>query len=406
MPNQFGGVGKGEAFALSLLGSTMGAFKSDYDKRQSETNQQQELDYEIVMKAINDPEWVRTHTPSQREYAIEKAVDLLKPKNAQGIKEQLKQLFGKAVPYTPQAGNVLREAGQKPRADVQGSVAGGPTGQTPSTFSNTGVTLPPPPEMPYKITGGEKTFGEMDIEDLTIKQDLITTRQLAVTEANNQARQKRQDDQQAAVLDRIGLRDNLRAKHNISARAWEINPTQGPADPNAFALAAQSFIDERKQKAEMNDMRMKQIQESMATADERLKVAQGHLSLAQRREGRMSSQETGKKDPQVAQAWNKVQEANKAALTSRQQYGIKLAEGDTKGAETFLKLAERYEAEAQSITNNIETMQQQRQGVQLPPPPGARPQFNLRQWKADHPNATEAEINAKRQKFKGYLIIE
>lgn len=409
MANQFGGVSGGQAFTVGLLSSLFDTFKSEHDKSQKEDFERKQIDYEMVMNSIKDPDWIATHTPSQRQFAMEKALDILKPKGHQDIKEKLKGLFGGNQPYNPQASGILKGANERPRLNVQQPTeTAAPGGVGADQVRGRTVSLPAPPQF-----ASEKTFGEMDIEKDDRKASNILTRQMTIEREKENFKQEQWRKQNDAVNQRLQERFKLKSKEEaekkVNERSMMLATSLGreSTDPEVRRLAAAQLegelqVKEQKDKEsiEVQKKRIEQINSNIAATRTRLQQSAQRLSLA--------VQKKLNDDPQVKGGWAKVSEYKSEAQRLRTQAAILYGKGDSEQAAVLNQQAEAAETAMQGVVDAIEKRQQLMSGqVRLPSPPtGARPQFNLGQWKADHPNATAGEIDAKRQKFKGYTIIE
>jgi len=374
MANQFGGVSGGQAFTVGLLSSLFDTFKSDHDKRQKEDFERKQIDYEMVMNAIKDPDWIATHTPSQRQFAMEKALDILKPKGHQDIKEKLKGLFGGGEQYNPQASGILHGADAKPRLNVQQPTeTAAPGGTGADQVRSRTVSLPPPPQFSQ-----EKTFGEMDIETDDRKAANVLTRQMTLEREKENFKQEQWRRQNDAVNQRLQERFKLKSKEEaekkINERSMILATQLGreSTDPEVRRLAAAQLegelqIKEQKDKEaiEVQKKRIEQINSNIAATKVRLQQSATRLSV--------TLQKRINDDPQVKGGWAKVNEYKSEAQRLRTQAAILYGKGDSEQAELLTKQAEGAETAMQDVVNKIEERQQLISGqVKLPSPPSSR----------------------------------
>jgi hypothetical protein len=387
MANQFGGVSSGQAFTAGLLSSLFDTFKSDHDKQQKEDFERKQIDYEMVMNSIKDPDWIATHTPSQRQFAMEKALDILKPKGHQDIKEKLKGLFGGDQPYSPQASGILHDANSRPRLNVQQPTeTATPGGVGADQIRSRTVSLPAPPQF-----ATEKTFGEMDIETEDRKAANVLTRQMTLEREKENFKQAQWTKQNDAVNQRLQERFKLKSKEEaekkINERSMLLATQLGreSTDPEVRRLAAAQLegelqVKEQKDREaiEVQKKRIEQITSNIAATKTRLQQSATRLSI--------TVQKRLNDDPQVKGGWAKVNEYKSEAQRLRTQAAILYGKGDSEQAAALTQQAEGAEAAMQDVVNKIEERQQIMSGqVRLPSPPSSR---------RGATRLTEAEIRA------------
>lgn len=394
MGNEFGGVSKSEAFSIGLASSMLNAFKTDADKRDADEKASKELDYEVLMRSVNDPHWIRTHTPSQRQMAMEKAIDLLKPKGHQDIKEKLKHIFagGSEQPRQMQGANILRDVEAKPRANVTTEVVSG--GTAPSVFANSGVTLPPPPSM--SATRPEETFGEMELQD---KERLIgaqlekqLTAQTHADLLKNQQRMAQNAEIRARTRESLEMKSDAEAELAIKRQLTRMGIFDD--SPENRVIAAESLHQEREQKKQLAGLRVEEsrariqkMKEDTELARTRIQQSAARLSLTQ--------QKQLNDDPQVKGAWKKVDEYRNEAQRLRMMAATAYSKLDDEGATKLNAEAEKAEAAMQNVINNIE-QRVNAMGVRLPNPPSGtrRGQAMLTEAEIRAASKSEAEAQA------------
>lgn len=417
MATQFGGPSGATSFLTGLASSTMNSFKEDSDRQKAEDYHAQMIDHDMLMRALEQVQKDDTLTPSQRTAAtqeiMQRSVDIFKPKGHGGIKDNLKDLFGKGERYIPQGvGGALQK---KPRLQV-GTLGGG---TEPSTFGmgepdasgqRQQVTLPPPPTMPVF----EKTYREMDLADKQKEVGFQFEKQRQMAEVNEQIRRRdvklKTDEAIRRVATTLPLREQAHAERKLKEKIVELGGNSEDPDPVILQRAQLALQQESEQKSQLANQRM-ELQKSQITkinadiTNAQTRIEQGWQRLRQSQA--TQSKKVFDADPQVKAGWVKVNQYKGQAQTLRTQAAIAYGKQDFERAEALNQQAEAAENEIQKTTNSIEARQQRILGVTLPAPPtGIRPSFNLKQWIADHPGASQADINAKRQKFKGYQIIE
>ncbi len=409
------------AFLTGLTKSTMDTFKDEHDKDEAERKRQQGVDYELLMAGMKQME--PNLTPSQAKEIMTRAVDIFKPKGHGGIKEKLAEMFGHGQPHEMMAGRILSEASQRPRMNVQlpdQTIA--PDGGG-STRLRT-VTMPPPPQFEP-----EKTYHEQDIADDEHKYATQLNVALAKQDNAQKLRDQSRREQNQAIFDRhmkeIGAKDTNKISMRVRQKAYEINPSD-PTNPETMQLAADQLLGETKQKQELAGTQIELNRRRLKEIDDKLKVAWARVDVAKTNAGAHAQAVKYRDDPQWKGMWLKAGTSAQAAKTARvqaaQMYSKFQADGDSdwlEEAKKFESVAEGLEADVQKQIDGMEQREYHMSGgtkmggvttggVSLPANPAstARPSFNLRQWRTDHPNATAAEIDAKRKKFKGYNIIE
>ena len=392
MSNQFGGVSGGQAFTVGLASSMLDTFKSEHDRQQAEDFQTKQINYELLMRAMKHVEDDVDLTHSQREAAIgeiaNRALDIFKPKGHAGIKENLKSIFGGGQRYQPvNVDDIIKGASQKPRLNVPTTVVEG--GGAPSTFPNTGVTLPPPPSM--TAMRPEKTFREMDIETEDRKASNVLTRQMTLEHEKENFKQQQWQQQNDALnqrmRERFKLKSNEEAEKKINERSMILATQLGreSSDPEVRRLAAAQLegelqVKEQKDKEaiELNRKRIEKINSDITATKTRLQQSAARLSI--------TIQKKINDDPQVKGGWAKVNEYKSEAQRLRTQAAILYGKGNSEQAALLTQQAEGAEAAMQDVVNRIEERQRLMSGeVRLPQPPsGHRRTTKL----------TEAEIRA------------
>ncbi len=408
MPNQFGGPTGRTSFLAGLIGGTAGHFKSEHDRQQDEDLKRKQMDYQILMSAL---ETMKPNlTPSQAGEILTRATDIFKPKGHTDIKDRLKEVFGMNAPYQMQGGSILQGGMSKPRAQV--GTENAPTGETTgTTFPMSGVTLPPPPGPERPVY--EQTYREQELQD---KERLIGAqldKQLAAQTHADQLKRAQREEQNREVRSRnkeaLGMKSDAEfdtaVKRKLTSMGFfEDTPENRELAAAALQQEAQDKHAYAQSRININAERLKQIDAGIKDAHERINIAKQRLGK--------TGAANFDKHPQVKGAWQKVAAERNAWQSALTHAAEAYAQGDVDGGKYYDGIAERAQATMQETINAIEQkiadLQAQAGGVTLPNPPntGARPSYNLRQWKADHPGASAAEIEAKRQKFKGYNIIE
>jgi len=206
----------------------------------------------------------------------------------------------------------------------------------------------------------------------------------------------------------------------VNARAAMLNP-QDPTDPETIARAStqlQSEIADKreatKNTAALQQAKIRGIDANSKAAQERLDQGWARLSASQA----ATSRKVFEHDQVVIQGVKKRNDLINNAKTER----LKMAEahaayqkdGDEvylKKADDFLHQAEEDERNADAITQQIQERQDKILGtVRLPASPTSsglsRPRYDLRSWKVAHPNATPADVDAVKKKYKGYIFVE
>lgn len=363
MANQFGGPSASQSFLTGLAASTMDAFKQDHDKQESEDSQKKQIDYQLLMRAMDHINKDDSLTPSQRNAATQeimnRSLDIFKPKGHSGIKDKLKGLFGGDQPYQPQGvGSILTSAGQRPKAQVQAPVETGP-GIRPRT-----VTMPAPPQ-------SELTYREQDIQDEATKQRDILNRQMMVEAQRDEARRNQRKEQNTAILERFktenDIKDDAKATLKLRERAAIFGDPDDPTNQERARISLQQELEQKKQesqqKIEVQRTRIKQINEAIVNARTRIAQSAAKLGIAQSK--RFND------DPQVKGAWKKVDEYKSEAQRLRTQAAIVYGKGDSEQADSLNRQAESAETAMQGVINNIEQRIQQMGGVKLPSAPSA-----------------------------------
>ena len=364
MPNEFGGPTAKASFLTSLLGSTMGYFKDEHDKNQAEDLKRKQMDYQILMAALEQMK--PNLTPSQAGEILTRATDIFKPKGHTGVKERITEMFGRHDPYQMQGGQILKDVGQMPRKQIDLAVD---PSAAPSVF-DTGygkVTLPPPPEIPVY----EPTYREQELQDKERLIEANTDRQLAVEERRALNRRIERTAQNKAIVERtkevLGIKEDYAVMRKLRERAAIYNPSD-PTDPEAMATAAASLQDELEQKKQLGQQKIEHSKRRLEQLDEGLKLARQRVDNAAKRLGATKATNWNN-DPQVRGAWKKVDQYRNEAGRLRTEASIRYSEGDTEGGEILTGEAEKAEATMQDIVNGIEErIRIMSGGVTLPNP--------------------------------------
>ncbi len=368
MPNQFGGPTGRTSFLAGLIGGTAGHFKSEHDRKQDEDLKRKQMDYQILMSAL---ETMKPNlTPSQAGEILTRATDIFKPKGHTDIKDRLKEVFGMNAPYQMQGGSILQGGMNKPRAQV--GTENAPTGETTgTTFPMSGITLPPPPGPERPVY--EQTYREQELQD---KERLIGAqldKQLAAqTHADLLKRQQREaQNKEIRARNREALGMKTDAEFDVAVKRKLTSMGFFEDTPENRELAAVALQQEREQKRllgegriEYNKQRIDFMQASVKTAQERVKIAAQKMGT--------TKAANWNNDPQVKGAWKKVDQFRNEAGRLRTEASILHSKGDDKGAAILDKKAEQAETEMQDVINNIEDrIYNLNNPVKLPNPPQA-----------------------------------
>lgn len=334
----------GLAFLTGLTSSMMGSFKENYDREREDERHAKDTDFQLLMAAL---EHLKPGlTPSQAQNILSRAVDIYKPKGHGGIKDKLGELFGRGPGYEPQSGKIL---GEMPKAKVDvGTVTGS---QEPSKLGD--VTLPPPPEMPYKTQ--EKTYRELDQEDVANKYGLQLQKQMAMEEQRQSNRLEMQEQKNKDIISRVRelykYKTDLDAEKDLLKRAALYDPSN-PRNPDAMVRAAQDLQQEADVKKQYMQTRIEYQKGRLTQIDESLRLAKERIEIA--RKGAGSKAANFNNDPQVKGAWVKVNQYLQQGKSLRTQASLRYADGDETGAQKLIDQAEIVERSAQQVIDGIE----------------------------------------------------
>lgn len=334
----------GLAFLTGLTSSMMGSFKENYDRERDDERRAKDTDFKLLMAALEQlkPDL----TPSQAQDILSRAVDIYKPKGHGGIKDKLGELFGRGRGYEPQAGNILGSIPSKKIA--VGTVTGS---QEPSKLGD--VTLPAPPEMPYKKA--EKTYRELDQEDLATKYGLQLQKQMAFEDQRQENRLQLQEQRNKDIISRVRelykYKSDIDAEKDLLKRAALYDPSN-PRNPEAMTRAAQDLQQEADVKKQYLQTRIEYQKKRLTQIDEGLKLAQQRIENARTNAGSRAANFNN--DPQVKGAWAKVNQYLQQGKSLRTQASLRYADGDEEGAQKLIDQAEIVEQSAQQVIDGIE----------------------------------------------------
>lgn len=336
----------GLAFLTGLTGSMMSSFKENADREREDDAKAKDTDFKLLMAALEQlkPDL----TPSQAQDILSRAVDIYKPKGHGGIKSKLGELFGRTPGYNPQAGDILSGV-SKPKVDV-GTVTGS---QEPSKLGD--VTLPPPPEMPYKTT--EKTYRQLDQEDVANKYGLQLQKQMAFEDQRQENRLQLQEQKNKDIISRVRelyqYKSDIDAEKALLAKSVLYNPSN-PRDPEAMERARLDLQQEADVKKQYLQSRIEYQKTRLEQIDKGLSQAQQRIAIAEKNAGGSGAKT---KDPQVQQAWSKVNQYLQAEKTLRVQISMKYAAGtlpEDPEVQKMIQQAESFSQKAQELTDFIE----------------------------------------------------
>lgn len=268
MPDQnpFSSGGGKKAFLVGLATSTLDAFNKQHETDQLEEKKRKDFDYQLLMDALKARVSTGNITQSEVNEIMQRGVDIFKPKGHGGIKDRLKELFGKPDPYEMQSAGIMRDVGNKPRANV----AGPPT-QMPATIGGA-ISLPP---FQVPTTRPEPTLGEQDMAD---RERLIKAQS---TEVAN--RQRENDVRDAAARqediklrnqlttergkEMLGLRSDARAEATLRSKSIQFFGDDSPEHREAAAHMLKAEQDakltERQARADLTGIRARREDEKI-----------------------------------------------------------------------------------------------------------------------------------------------
>lgn len=354
MANPFGGPSATGALFTGMASSIMDSLKSEHEKRQEEEKRSKEMDYQLLMAALEKLQ--PNLTPSQASEILTRGVDIFKPKGHGGIKENIKEIFGGGQPYEMQGGKIIQDVMSKPRLNVKGpDIAGS---GAPATFPNANITLPPPPVM--HTTHPELTYREQEMADEAQKQELILKRQTAMEDEREKHRQAdiklRTDEAVRKVAATLPMQEQWKAQRKVSEKAYQIAASTGRSvdDPEVIKQAAEEIQYEAQMRKEDHMARLenyKQRNEKMkadiAAANARIDIARQRLST--------TNQKSYKELPQIKQADAEIQrlmnESQRTRILASQAWGNYAADGNAqwkRQAEQLDAEADKYETEAKT----------------------------------------------------------
>ena len=357
MANVFGGPSSGQAFGVGLASGIMGGLKDEYERSHAEEEKNKQIDYEILMKALEQMK--PDLTPSQAAEIMTRAVDIFKPKGHGGIKQNIKDIFGGRPQYEPQSGQIINDVRSKPRLQV-GTEANLPS--LPSILPP-GVQLPNAPTQ-QRIEGGldtpiyEKTYREQEIEDYGARQQAMEERQLAVEQAKSLAREQARQAQNAEIRARyreqMGIKSDAAFDLVVRKKMAELGLYEDT--PENRTLAAEAARQDREDKKllvqnriEYNRARIKKMDADISNAQERIKIARARMSNV--------SQTAFDKDPQIKGAWAKVQQYKQQAASLRTEAAILHGKSVEAGYDAAMqRQAEDLEVEAEKAETEIQNL--------------------------------------------------
>lgn len=368
------GPGATQSLLTGLAGSLADNFKQESDRRRDEDAKRQNMDYEILMRALETMK--PDLTPSQVSEIMTRAVDIFKPKGAGKVKDQLKMIFGGgAGPYEMQGESVLQDVLSRPRKQTGTSME---NEATPSVFTDPygKTTVLPGPPMPETAKPEyEQTFRERGISDeerkfgyqldkQRIANEQIMQRQAALEDRRQRGRLDLQSNNFAQQIRRMGVGAQLKAEAKFRERRGMIAAQIPNASDEQIDQATWDSLNEdvglrqdlmreqikaSQQRQSESANRIRQADERIAIAEQRLKAVGSKTSL----DPQVKAMQAQAKSflsvaTQMRKNYSTVM-ANFAAATTQADRDAALAQ-----AQGFLNAAEENEKAAQGLADEIE----------------------------------------------------